>query len=112
MVSFIETKFIVDELIEFAQAHHPGFEGMPDETLKIFFETYKDTTLVWQKNGEIYGFAVYQEWPDLLNFICVATIGSRAENLRAILKVVKVMSRKKICYFDETKMEVRTLCHF
>ena len=101
---------MVDKLIKFARAHHPGFEGMSKETMRALFETYKETTLVWQENGEIRGFAIYQEWPDRLNVIAIAGIGSRAENLKMMLKCRKQVPRKMICWFDETKMELKILC--
>jgi len=65
---------------------------------------------VWHDVGEIKGFALYQEWPELLNFICIVGIGSKLENLRAILRGRQVLSSKKICYFDEETMELKTLC--
>lgn len=115
---------MVDKLIEFARKHHPGFEGMPEKTLRALFETYKKTTLVWYEKVEcpdpfgggpidrevIKGFAIYQEWPDRLNFIAIAGIGGRAENLKAILRGREQLPRKMICWFDETKMELKTLC--
>jgi len=101
---------MVDELIKFARAHYPAFAGMPDETLRALFETYKETTLVWQKNGKVRGFAIYQEWPDRLNIIAIAGIGSPLENVKAILKGRKQLPQKMICYFDETKMELKILC--
>jgi len=101
---------MIDELIKFARAHHIGFKGMPDRTLRALFETYKKTTLVWRENGEVRGFAIYQEWPDRLNFIVMAGIGSRIENAKAILRGRKQLPRKTICYFDEDSMELKILC--
>lgn len=102
---------MVDELIKFARAHHPGFEGLPEKTMRALFETYKKTTLVWRENGAVRGFAIYQEWPDLLNIIAIAGIGSKLENLKAILRGRKQLPQKMICWFDESSMELKILCH-
>ena len=101
---------MIDELIKFARAHHPGFKDMPDKTLRALFETYRKTTLVWRENGTIHGFAIYQEWPDRLNVICIAGIGGRTENLKAILRGRKQLPRKTICWYDEDSMELKILC--
>lgn len=101
---------MIDKLIQFARAHHPGFEGMPEKTLRALFETYKKTTLVWQENGDIRGFAIYQEWPDRLNIIAIAGIGGRVENMKAILRGRKQLPQKMICWFDEKTMELKILC--
>jgi len=100
---------MIDKLIKFAKEYHEGFKGLPDETLRRLFETYKFTTLVQTDDaGEIAGFAIYQDWPDCHNFIAIAGKGSRAENLKAMLKGRQYLT-KKIAYFDEEKMELKEL---
>lgn len=101
---------IIDKLIEYAQESHPAYLNMPATTLRVMFETYKNSILVWQPNGEICGFAIYQEWPDCLNFIAIAGSSSREENLKAMLAGRHNLPNKKICYFDEQKMKVVTIC--
>ncbi len=98
---------MIDKLIQFARTHHAGFEGMPDKQLRVMFEKYAASTLIWRDAGEIKGFAIYQEWPDRLNFIAIAGKGSRSENLKAILAGRHDLPRKMICYFDEEKMELK-----
>jgi len=83
---------------------------LPEKTLRALFETYQKTTLVWREDGRIRGFVLWQEWPDLLNIICIAGDGTKTENLKMMLRGSRQMPQKKICYFDEETMELRTLC--
>lgn len=86
---------------------------MPNSPLQRMFETYKNTTLIYQRDGEIRGFALYQEWPDCLNFICIVGIGDNEENLKAMLADRHQLPNKKIVFFDETIMELKTIkCPF
>ena len=103
---------VFDQLIEFAKRNHAGFKDVPDDFLRRFFETYKNTTLVNIVNGEIRGFGIYQEWPDLLNFICmVGNPGNNVfRNITAMLNVRDKIPDKKIVYFDESIMELKTIC--
>lgn len=103
---------MIDELIKLARKH-PGFKQISDLGLRIFFETYKDSILVHRDNGEIKAFAVYQEWPDLLNFIAiVGTSSDPSENIKSLLKIrSNLPAEKMVCYFDEYKMELKVLCH-
>lgn len=102
---------MIDELIKLAKKH-PGFKEVSDYGLRVMFETYRDTTLIHTVNDEIKSFAIYQEWPDRLNFIAV--VGSsddKAENLKFLLKIRGLIeSEKMVCYFDETRMELKILC--
>lgn len=101
----------IEEIIELAK-RHPGFREISDYGLRVMFETYKNTTLI-QKNGDgkIAAFAIYQEWPDCLNFIAiVGASGDRGENVKTLLKIYRALPKKKICYFDESRMELKTLC--
>lgn len=101
---------IMRALVEFAKANHPGFSGVSNEHLETLFSTYKNTTLIEiGDNGIIKGIAVYQEWPDRLNFLAIACMGTRTENLFFMLKVRKCVPEKPICFFDEEKMELK--CH-
>jgi len=105
---------MTDELIKLARKH-PGFKELSEFGLRVMFETYKDSILIHRDNGEIKAFAVYQEWPDCLNFIAVVgTSGDRGENIRSLLKMVGRGNRpspeKMVCYFDELKMELKILC--
>ena len=101
---------MIDELIKLAKKH-PGFKEISDLGLRFFFETYKNSILVHRDNGEIKAFAVYQEWPDCLNFIAVVGNGNRLENVADMLKSIEYLPKKKICFFDEAKMELKVLCH-
>jgi len=106
---------MTDELIELAKKH-PGFKEISDFGLRVMFETYKDSTLIYRDNGEIKAFAVYQEWPDRLNFIAVVgASGDKSENIKYLLKMLGRKNRpspeKMVCYFDEINMELKVLCH-
>lgn len=102
--------FMLDELIEFAKQHYPGFTDLPEQFVRALFETYKDTTLVQQNAaGEIQGFAVYQDWPELMNFILICGIGTRAENVKMISAWARNFT-KKIVWFDESTMELKEIC--
>jgi hypothetical protein len=103
---------MIDQLINLARKH-PGFREISDYGLRVMFETYKDTMLIHKDNGEIKAFAIYQEWPDRLNFIAVVG-GSddRLENLFSLLKIKgDIPPEKMVCYFDEARMELKILCH-
>ncbi len=105
----------IDQLIKLARKH-PGFKELSEFGLRVMFETYKETTLIYEDNGEIKAFAVYQEWPDRLNFIAVVgSSGDRSDNIRNLLKMLNRENRpspeKMVCFFDELKMELKVLCH-
>jgi len=109
-VDAIAVFFMPNELIEFAKRYYPGFGELPERFIRTLFETYKNTTLVWYNNGEIRGFAVYQDWPELANFFLICGIGTQAENL----KMLRTWARnfvKKVVWFDEKKMKLRIICH-
>ena len=104
---------MIDELIKLAKKH-PGFKEISEFGLRVMFETYKSTTLIHRDNGEVKAFAIYQAWPDRLNFIAVVgTSDDKSENIKSLLKIRGIIpsSQKMVCYFDETKMELKTLCH-
>jgi len=103
---------MIEQLIKLARKH-PGFKEISEYGLRVMFETYKDTTLIYKDNGEIKAFAIYQEWPDRFNFIAVVgTSDDRLENIRSLLKIRSaVPPEKMVCYFDEAKMELKILCH-
>lgn len=115
-VTLILSDIMTEELIELAKKH-PGFREVSDYGLRVMFETYKNTTLIQRDDdGKITAFAIYQEWPDCLNFIAVVgASGDRGENVRALLKILGRKNRpspgKEICYFDEVKMELKVICH-
>ena len=100
---------VIDELVRFAKKNHAGFENMPDDVLRRMFEVYQKTTIVDRMGGEICGVGLYQEWPDLLNFICL--IGdpknSVFDNVLALMKATEFVPDKKIVFFDETKMRLK-----
>jgi len=102
---------LIDDLIKFAKENHVGFANVPDDFLRRMFETYKETTIVNIENGIIRGFGVYQEWPDLINFI--ALVGNpendMQKNIVALMDARAKMPDKKIVFFDEKKMELRIL---
>jgi len=105
---------MIEQLIKLARKH-PGFRELSEYALRVMFETYKDTTLIHQDNGDIKAFAIYQEWPDCLNFIAV--VGSsddKSENIKSLLKIrgeIPALAGKMVCYFDEVRMELKILCH-
>lgn len=104
---------MIDQLIELAKKH-PGFREISDFGLQVMFETYKDSTLIHRDNGEIKAFAIYQDWPDRLNFIAVVgASGDKSENIKSLLKIRGIIPspEKMICYFDEVNMELKILCH-
>ncbi|MHC4397819.1 MAG: hypothetical protein ACYS1A_19415 [Planctomycetota bacterium] len=101
---------MIDELIKFAKENHDGFRNVPDDFLRRMFETYKDTTIVNVINNEIAGFGLYQEWPDLLNFICLVgnPEGDTMKNILAMMDArANISTNKKIVFFDENIMELR-----
>jgi len=102
---------MIDELIKLAKKH-PGFREITDYGLRVMFETYKDSMIIQRDNGEIKAFAIYQEWPDRLNFIAVVgSSGDRAENVKSLLEIRgSIDSEKMICLFDESRMELKILC--
>ena len=102
---------MIDQLIKLAKKH-PGFKEITDYGLRVMFETYKDSILTFSDNGEIKAFAIYQEWPDRLNFIAVVgSSGDRAENVKSLLEIRgSIDSEKMICLFDESRMELKILC--
>lgn len=106
---------MIDELIKLAKKH-PGFREISDFGLRVMFETYKGSTLIYRDNGEIKAFAIYQEWPDCLNFIAVVGASDdKSENIKSLLKIREFIPistvNKAVCYFDETNMELKVLCH-
>lgn len=106
---------MIEQLIKLARKH-PGFKELSDYALRVMFETYKNTTLIHRDNGEIKAFAIYQEWPEHLNFIAVCgSSDDRSENIKSLLKLREFIPLstidKTVCYFDETKMELKVLCH-
>ncbi len=103
---------MLDELVKFAKANHKGYAIVPDEFLRAMFVTYKDYTLVNRVDGEIQGFAIYQEWPNCLNFICIVgnPENDHLKNVIAMMDGKRLLPDKKIVFFDETKMRLRVLC--
>lgn len=101
---------MIDRLIKFAKENHPGFAGMPYDILRMLFKTYEKTTLIRERDGEIRGFALYQEWPDRLVFIAIAGIGSTLETINGLLEGRNLLPDKMICWFDEKTMELKTIC--
>ena len=102
---------MIDKLIKFAKANHKGFANVPDDFLRRMFETYRKTTIVNLVNDEIAGFGIYQEWPDVLNFICMVgnTEKDPFKNIIALMDARRFLPNKKIVFFDEDKMELRWL---
>lgn len=100
---------LTDELVAFAKKFYPAYEEMPGSILRTIFEKYKGTTIICRNDqGEIQGFAVYQEWPSILNFILICGRAGHVDaNLRAMLLGRHHLPRKPIAYFDETKMKLR-----
>ncbi len=106
---------MIEQLIKLAHKH-PGFKELSECALRVMFETYKDTTLIHKTNGELKAFAIYQEWPEHLNFIAVCgSSADKGENIRSLLALRRYIPvstiDKTVCYFDEKKMELKVLCH-
>ena len=97
----------VDGLVLFGQANYPNFDKIPRELVKNLFETYKKTTYVYTENGEIKGFGLYQEWPDMLNFLMFYLPFSAGKNVKVMLKGRSLLPNKKIVWFNEKKMKAR-----
>lgn len=98
----------IDDLIVFAQQCHVGFRDWPAEQLRVFFEKYRETTIVDAEDDKIYGFAVYQQWPDQAHFIC---IGSIRPNAFEWIRNECIKKRKqKVTWFDENKMKLVVIC--
>jgi hypothetical protein len=107
---FFMAQEIINKLIEFAKQHHSSFVEMPEAMMRKMFELYEDTILIYKVNDEIRGFALYQEWPDCLNFICiVGQSDNREENLKAMLLGRHKLPAKKIVYYDEAQKSLRTI---
>jgi len=102
---------MIDKLIKFAKANHEGFANAPDDFLRRMFETYRETTIVNIVDNEIAGFGIYQEWPDLLNFICMVGNSDHdvLKNIIAMMDARKFFPNKRIVFFDENKMELQCL---
>jgi len=97
----------LDELVKFCQKHYPNFKDIPEEFVRKLFETYRNTTLIYT-NGQIQGFALYQEWPDCLNFIMICLpFGTKKENLKVILSGRYLLPDKKIVWWDEKEMKAK-----
>jgi len=99
----------VEELVRFAK-RHPGFAEVSNFGLRSLFVAYEKTTLISRSNGEIEFVAIYQDWPDCRNFIAVIGKDDRKTNLKNMLVSLKQLPKKKSVFFDENKMELRTLC--
>lgn len=106
-----EWKYVEDsdmfELVRLAKNGYPNLAHLSEDYIRSFFEKYKKTALVFIQKTEIKGFAVYQEWPDALNFILICLPFSKERNLRVILQGRKIVPNKKIVWFDDKKMEAR-----
>lgn len=98
-----------EELVKFAQENYPEFAYVSVSVLHRWFETYRDTMIIDRdENGEISGFAIYQIWPDFLNFIVVCgklDIFSNTDRLLTICR--EKFPNEKIAWFDEKRMEAR-----
>jgi len=106
---------MIEQLIKLAR-NHPGFKELSEYSLRVMFETYKETTLIHKTNGEVKAFAIYQEWPEHLNFIAVCgSSADKSENIRSLLALRSYIPistiEKTVCYFDEMTMELKVLCH-
>lgn len=105
------------QVTNFAKLNYPGYKYFPVEVIQGFFEKYKNSTILYSNKGIVQGFTVYQEWPDVYNFImiCLPTLDTK-ERVREIIKGIKtknILPRKKpIVWWDEENMKGRgQLCH-
>lgn len=101
----------IDNLVDFAIKHHPGFALLSKDLAKKIFETYEKTILVYKPNGQIRGFALYQEWPDCLNCLAIAGDKGLFRMMWWILHNKDLLPNKPFVFFDELRMEGRILCH-
>ena len=100
---------MLNELVKFAKENHPEFAPLPNVYLEKWFLVYKNTTLICRVGGKIMGFALYQEWPDRLNFICICGKGNWYENLQRMLAGSDKLPDKPICFFDEKAHKLRII---
>jgi len=98
----------VEEVALFARRHYPNFWQFNKRTVYGFFETYRDTTLVHKNKQGIDGILVYQEWPDLLNFIIICLpFGTKLSNFDIMCTAKHLLPDKKVVWFDEKRMKLR-----
>ncbi len=99
---------MIDTLIKFAKKNYEAYSDIPDSFLRRMFETYKDTTLIYQDDaGNIRGFALYQDWPDRLVFILICGDSGHDQNFKAMISGRHNLPDKPICYFDEKTMRLK-----
>ena len=75
------------------------------------FEKYRKTTLVYKSNGQMKGFAIYQEWPEFLNFLAIVGDKGLFRIMWRVLHNKELLPTKPFGFFDELRMEGRFLCH-
>ena len=81
---------MIDNLIKFARRHHKSFCLCGDKQIRVFFELYKETTLVRTDDaGEITGFAVWVDQSDKIIFISIALTGDFKENFKTMRFYIK-----------------------
>jgi len=97
----------MNNLVNFAKKHYDGFRRFPKKQLRLFFEKYRETTVVDIEAGKIYGFLLYQQWPDQAHFLCACSI--RRNPLTWLRREAKKL-HQKVTWFDEDKMRLMTIC--
>lgn len=110
MVAVKESTFM--ELATFARAYHPGLSQLPRETLLGMLWKYRESTLVYREESQIIYFAVYQVWPNHLNFIAIGGVWNYFKIMWHILHNKYMLPAKPFGFYDELRMEGRILCPY
>lgn len=100
----------LDELARFVQRYHPGLAQLPYCVLRKMLVEYRETTLIYRREGQLEYFAIYQEWPDFLNFFAVGGKRSYFGIMWHILHNKFMLPAKPFGFYDELRMEGRILC--
>ncbi len=110
MIAVEESVFT--ELARFVREYHPGLAQLPRETLLVMLWKYQKTTLVYREGGQIIYFAVYQEWPNFLNFVAIGGVWNYFKIMWHILHNRDRLPAKALGFFDELRMEGRIICQY
>lgn len=100
----------VSELTHFVREHHSGLVQLPTVSLRAMLTKYMNTTLIFRVNDQLVYFAIYQEWPDFLNFFAIGGKWSYSRIMWHILHHKFMLPNKPFGFFDEQRMEGRFVC--
>lgn len=99
------------ELVAFARRYHAGYAMCPEAVVRTLFDKYRDTTATQRgDDGQLTGFAVWQDWGDALNIAYVMSAVSLAGNLRDLIRQApQLAAGRTVVYYDENHMKARIL---